>query len=75
MPTKKTELPVEEGMELGSQMSDTPIPQIETEIRQDVGPLPEETPVLPDESPNSQTDSESAQSQRIQKKTAPKRAI
>lgn len=59
MPTKKTELPVEEGMELGSQMSDTPIPQIETEIRQDVGPLPEETPVLPDESPNSQTDSES----------------
>ena len=32
MPTKKTELPVEEGMELGSQMSDTPIPQTETEI-------------------------------------------
>lgn len=59
MPTKKTELPVEEGMELGSQMSDTPIPQTETEIRQDVGSLPEETPVLPDESPNSQTDSES----------------
>ena len=50
---------MEEGMELGSQMSDTPIPQIETEIRQDVGPFPEETPVLPDESPNSQTDSES----------------
>lgn len=57
MPTKKTELPMEEGMELGSQMSDTPIPQTETEIRQDTGSLPEEAPVLPEEPPISQTDS------------------
>lgn len=57
MATKKTELPMEEGMEL-EKTTDTSTPQTETEIPPDEVSQPEETPVLPDESPIPQTDLE-----------------
>lgn len=59
MATKKTEIPMEEGMALDQQVPDAPIPQTETEPMPDMVSQPEEAPILPDESPDSQTDLES----------------
>lgn len=59
MATKKTEIPMEEGMALDQQVPDAPIPQTETEPLPDMVSRPEEAPILPDESPDSQTDLES----------------